>query len=117
VPDSALSTQWNIPKQKSRRYEKQSGRIFGLKSASGPKTNALQHTKKTQVLFAAERVAVGTFNHSRVGFMGTDVNAVEGAVIFIAAVVSALGDGAVDAGISFAVTISHNKRPPFLEVR
>ena len=93
----------------------QSGRIFGLKSASGPKTKSLQEPKSLKDLFAAERIAVDTFNHSGVGFMGADVYAVQRAVVFTAAVVGTLRNGAVDAGI--AVAFSHNKQPPFLEVR
>ena len=53
-------------------------------------------------LFAFERLTVGALIHHRVALVGDHRDAVEGAVIDISAMVSALGDRASDAGIGFA---------------
>ena len=54
-------------------------------------------------LLLAERLAVGALVHSRVGFVGTDHDPVQGAVILGVAVISALLDGAFNALVGMAV--------------
>ena len=45
-------------------------------------------------LLSQERLAVGALVHSGIGFMGAHKNLIQGAVVTIAAVMAALGNGA-----------------------
>ena len=51
------------------------------------------------LLLAAERVTVNTLSLGRIGLMSADIDALEGAVVLIHAVVCTLRNSAVDAGI------------------
>ena len=53
-------------------------------------------------------LAVSTLIHSRVGLMGADADAVEGAVILAAAVVAALSNVTFDAVVRFFSKMTHH---------
>ena len=57
----------------------------------------------------AEGLAVGALVHGGIGLMSTNQDPVQGAVVLIVAVVSALLDGALDALVCIAI---HRQTPP-----
>ena len=76
-----------------------------LQSASGfvKEKSGSFRCRKFSVLLPAEGLAVGALVLGGVGFVGAHQDPVQGAVVLVAAVVSALLDGAFDALVGVAV--------------
>ena len=80
--------------------------------------NGLSRSSGQGLLFQLEALAVGALDLSGVGFVGTDLDAVQAAVVGILAVVGAVVHGALDALVGGAVAaavgavLHHGQRPP-----
>ena len=65
-------------------------------------------------LLLAEGLAVGALIRGGIHFMGTHQDLIQGAEVFVAAMVGTLLDGTLDTLVGMAI---HNKRPPLFWVR
>ena len=74
-----------------------------------PPHNLLIKTLLTRVLVAEdEGFAIGTLDHSGVLLVGTHADSLKGAVVALAGVVSALGNGALDLVVGVVLVHFHN---------
>jgi hypothetical protein len=85
---------------------------YPVSSPPSSKKKCGSYCRRTLFLLLAEGLAVRALIHGRVGFVGANQDAIQGAVVLSIAMVSALLDGTFEALVCVTV---HDFQPPFFE--